>query len=382
MSNRTGDSQSSWVASSTILAYDDRIMLHTDRLDNRVRSRRQARGWTQGELAEAAGLSRTGVSAIEAGRLVPSVAAALGIAQALRCTVEDLFGPRSEAGAVDFAWLPSAFPCRYWLADVGSRTLAFPLENGLRSDLAHDGVARQPTEVTETMPEANRTLVVATCDPAAGYLASLYERQGNFRMLVFTRSSAEALVLVQQGIAHVAGVHFAAAGDEQGNAAELLRRAPDCDLSMIHVAQWEEGLASQPTAKVRSASAAVRSKLRWVGRVPGAAARRHQEDLLGPRRTPRHTANDHRSVVEAIRNEWADLGICLRLTAEEGQLAFLSLGQENYDLCFRRQLADDPRILHLISTICSAEYRRILGELPGYKEQPHFGAVERVAGSV
>src|SRR5215831_10750561 len=117
-------------------------MLRTERIDNRVRSRRQARGWTQDQLAQAAGLSRTGVSAIEAGRLVPSVSSALGLAQALQCTVEDLFGPKSEAGVIDFAWLPASFPCRYWLADIGGRTLAFPIENGLRSDLGHDGVAR------------------------------------------------------------------------------------------------------------------------------------------------------------------------------------------------------------------------------------------------
>src|SRR5262245_61580086 len=124
-----------------MLTYDDMIMSHADRLDNRVRLRRQARGWTQDELAQAAGLSRTGVSAIEAGRMVPSVASAIGLAQALRCTVEDLFGPKSDAGVVDFAWSPATFPCRYWLANVGTRTLAFPLESGLRSDLGHDGVA-------------------------------------------------------------------------------------------------------------------------------------------------------------------------------------------------------------------------------------------------
>src|SRR5262245_52296989 len=124
-------------------------MSHADRLDNRVRSRRQARGWTQDELAQAAGLSRTGVSAIEAGRMVPSVASALGLAQALKCTVEDLFGPKTNAGVVDFAWLPATFPCRYWLADVGNRTLAFPLENGLRSGLSHDGVATHANELTE-----------------------------------------------------------------------------------------------------------------------------------------------------------------------------------------------------------------------------------------
>src|SRR5262245_42994268 len=124
-------------------------MSQTTRLDNRVRLRRQARGWTQEQLANSAGVSRTGVGAIEAGRMVPSVAAALGLAQALGCTVEELFGPKSSAGEIDFAWLPLSFPCRYWLAEVGSRTLAYPLENGLRSDLGHDGVATSADELAE-----------------------------------------------------------------------------------------------------------------------------------------------------------------------------------------------------------------------------------------
>jgi molybdate-binding protein len=150
-------------------------------------------------------------------------------------------------------------------------------------------------------------------------------------------------------------------------------------MSLLHVAEWEEGLASQPSSKVRSAAGAVRRNLRWVGRRAGAAARRYQDELLGQRRPPRRTALDHRSVAEAIRNQWADVGICLRLTAEEGQLAFLALGQESYDLCFRRELADDPRIARLIGTVCSTEYRKLLGELPGYREQPSIGEIEPVS---
>ena len=49
------------------------------------------RGWSQEELARLSGLSRAGVSAIETGRLIPSAAAALALAAALECRVEDLF---------------------------------------------------------------------------------------------------------------------------------------------------------------------------------------------------------------------------------------------------------------------------------------------------
>ena len=40
------------------------------------------------------------------------------------------------------------------------------------------------------------TLVLATCDPAAGFLASLYRQRVGFRLLVFTRSSGDALSLL------------------------------------------------------------------------------------------------------------------------------------------------------------------------------------------
>jgi len=351
----------------------------SESLDNRVRLLRQARGWTQAELAAAAGLSRTGISAIEAERLVPSVAAALQLAGALDCTVEDLFGAKSVTPAVEFAWLPAAFPCRYWAAEVGGRTLLFPVESGGRGDLAHDGIARHPGDLPRRTERAGDTLVLATCDPAVALLAALYERRTGGRVLSFTRTSGESLELAEQGLAHVAGVHFAAAGDPGGNADVLARRALSRPLELLHVARWEEGLARAPALQLRSATAAARAKLRWVGRPAGAAARRYQEELLGHRPPPRHTAHDHRAVVAAIRGGWADVGVCLRLVSEEGRLPFLSLGQEQYDLCFPRSLAADARLVNLLATIRSPDYRRLLAELPGYQPQPQLGEIERVA---
>src|SRR5262245_33352324 len=172
-------------------------MSEATRLDNRVKALRQARGWTQDDLARAADLSRTGISAIESRRLVPSVAAAIGLARALDCTVEDLFGAPRAPNAAEFAWLPAAFPCRYWTAEVAGRTLLFPLESGPRGGLLHDGVAKHPGDLPQRQEIAKRTLVLASCDPAAGYMASAYRHSGGFRMLAFTRSSSEALELVE-----------------------------------------------------------------------------------------------------------------------------------------------------------------------------------------
>lgn len=48
-----------------------------------LRSRREAGGWTQAQVAEAAGLSVSGVSAMERGRRQPSLSASFELSRAL-----------------------------------------------------------------------------------------------------------------------------------------------------------------------------------------------------------------------------------------------------------------------------------------------------------
>jgi molybdate-binding protein/DNA-binding XRE family transcriptional regulator len=363
-----------------IISLRDTIMTSASPLDNPVRRRRQARGLSQAQLAQAAHISRAAVSAIESSRLVPSVAAALSLARSLDCTVEELFaaGRSLPLAAPQFAWLPRAFPCRYWGADVGGRTLLFPVENGPRGGLVHDGVAHSPDVRGVNRSLAEKTLIVAGCDPAAGLLAAIYRRQGGMRMLVLTRTSGEALELLDRGLIHIAGVHLA--DERTGNGTALAARQLDHDLSLVHLTRWEEGLAVAPGISARSAAALVRSRLRWVGRPIGAGARRCQDLVRGDRPAPRHTARDHRGVVEAIRCGWADVGVSIRLASEEGQLAFVSVSEEPYDLCYLSSEAGDPRIAALTRAVRSAEYRHLLGDLPGYRPQ-NLGQIEAVPRS-
>jgi putative transcriptional regulator len=60
-------------------------------LGNRLREAREAKGWTQAELAERIGVSRKTVNTVENGVFVPSTIVALKLAAALGCTVEELF---------------------------------------------------------------------------------------------------------------------------------------------------------------------------------------------------------------------------------------------------------------------------------------------------
>lgn len=334
--------------------------------ENEIRARRTERGWSQDELARRAGLSRAGVSAIETGRLIPSTAAALALAAALECRVEDVFSLRGQvAGEPTWAWAPMREPSRFWQAEVGGQTRFYPVEATPMGCLPHDGVY-QPGGREENQPgDPARTLIMACCDPAVGLLAAELARTAGIRLVPISRPSRTAMTLLGQGLVHVAGIHLARADRPGGNAA-IVRAELGPGYRLVRVAQWDEGITFTPTRRVASVREAVRSSLRWVGREAGSGARQCLDEMLEGRRPPRRLASDHRGVAEAVRQGWADLGVCLRLVSEEAGLDFLGVRQEVYDLCFPESWESDRRIQALVAAIRSPGYRRALSQLPGY----------------
>jgi len=243
-------------------------------------------------------MSRAAVSATEIQRLVPSVAAALALARAFGCQVEDLFGIDANAATEEeWAWPPPG-PCRFWRARVGRRVLRIPAESTVAGILAHDGVVRAGTCQLTRESNPDRTLVMASCDPAAGLLATEYERVTRFRLIPLHRSSREALNLLRQGRVDVAGIHLATSENESARAA---RAALGDGFSLFRFATWDEGLAVHPSTSASSVTSLLRSKLRWVGRENGTGARECQDQILSNRRRPHRMAKDHRGLTEAIR---------------------------------------------------------------------------------
>ncbi|HXY34224.1 MAG TPA: substrate-binding domain-containing protein [Planctomycetaceae bacterium] len=339
--------------------------LRQERPGRRVRNERVRRGWSQIELARRAGISRAAVSAIEIDRLTPSVTAALALAGCFGCSVEELFGSRGSVRSPEWAWEPRGSKVRYWRAEVDGRILSYPIEEPVRTEYAHDGVFAEGTDRCLANDSPSRTLVVACCDPAAGLLASQFARAAGMRMIVLGRCSSAALKLLAEGRVHAAGIHLCGAGGRSGNATVVARelRKP---AGLLRIARWEEGIAFRSQHQRSTLRDLLRQRIQWVGREPGSGAEQCQKQLLGSRRSPSRVARDHRGVAEALRSGWADAGVCLRLASEEAGLNFLSVRLEDYDLVFAKDLQDDPRIQALVRVVRSADYRRLLGDLPGY----------------
>ena len=62
-------------------------------MNNRLRELRDARGWSQGELAERLQVSRQTINALETGKYDPSLPLAFRIARLFDGRIEDIFMP-------------------------------------------------------------------------------------------------------------------------------------------------------------------------------------------------------------------------------------------------------------------------------------------------
>ncbi len=296
-------------------------------------------------------------------RACPSVHTALALARSLDCTVEELFSDERN-GAITWAWHSSQNSPAFWEASFEEKVLAFPVEPLPFSILPPDGWIDGQVCKSLAADVSNMTLIMASCDPAAGLLAAVMGSRTGVRVLPFHRSSNEALSLLKKGVVHVAGTHLREIDDPGGNAAvvqDLLGKG----FRLIRGAVWHEGVAVRPGEGLTALNKVKSKHVRWIGRKEGSGARRCQDKILSGSRMVESIAQNHWEVATAVRQGWVDAGVCHRLTAEQAGLEFLQVSQETFDLCYPAHLEFDPRISALRRVICSADYRKCLASLRG-----------------
>jgi putative molybdopterin biosynthesis protein len=345
-----------------------------------LRLARQARGFSQQQLAGMAGISRQAVSAVESGVSDPSLRVALALAHALGLTVEELFGPGSPAPLVAVSPLAPLGKAggRVALAPVGDSFVALPLSGatatragflpaGGRVDIAGVGSVRP-------IGPPRPTLVVAGCDPALPLIeAPLALLDPPVAFAWWPCASREALRLAAGGLVHVAGAHLR---DEDGSynigqASELLRNGAE----VIRFCSWREGLVLRPElmAAVRGVGDLPGSGLRLVNREPGSEARRVLDrELAGhgidPGELPGYDtrATGHLEVAAAIAAGVADVGVASEPAALAYELGFVPLTQERFDLVIPAAQAGSREVQAMLRVLTSPWLLDQLASLPGY----------------
>ena len=68
----------------------------TPSIQNRIKELRNARAWTQEQLADAVGVSRQSINSIERDRYVPSLPLALTFARVFGCSTDEIFTLNGE----------------------------------------------------------------------------------------------------------------------------------------------------------------------------------------------------------------------------------------------------------------------------------------------
>jgi putative molybdopterin biosynthesis protein len=344
----------------------------------RLRSARQARGFSQYQLARMAGVSRQAVSAVEAGLSDPSLRVALTLGRALGLTVEELFGPAMPEPSVPVRALAplGGEGSRVSFAPVGDAFVALPLSGAAvtRAGFAPAGGRVSGREQVIPLGPHRPTLVVAGCDPALPLLElplGLLDPPVEF--LWWPCASQEALSLAAAGLVHVAGAHLRGpAGDYNiGAAGELLRAGAD----VIGFCSWREGLVLRPeqAAQVGDVAGVVSAGLRLVNREPGAEARRVLDRELarlgvsGPALAGYDTAaTGHLEVAAAIAAGLADTGVASEPAALAYGLAFVPLTAERFDLVIPAGLTGTREVQGLQRVLSSSWLLGQLSSLPGY----------------
>ena len=262
-------------------------MANLDQFENDLRDRRTLRGWSQEQLARRSGLSRAGISAIETDRLIPSAAAALALAAALECRVEDLFRLRgSESHESSWAWSP--------------RTRAMPILEG-RGGWAYqviprgndrDGLGPSRRCLSKRVVPRRRRMrprayaghgLVRSCGRIIGGPARPRRRHSTDR---FTACQPHGTVVDRwrAGACRGRASHNGRAARAETRRSFAASWAPGITCSVL--ARWEEGIAFASGLRLPSIREAVRTNLRWVGREDGSGARQCLDELLGDRRPP------------------------------------------------------------------------------------------------
>jgi putative molybdopterin biosynthesis protein len=331
--------------------------------------RRRRAGLSLAALAKRCGVSRQSLTAVEAGRSVPSTALALRLARELGCRVEDLFSLAEPP--LDGLRLPEHAGGRVVLGRVAERWVAHPI--GADRGAAADGIV-DPDGGVRTLRdprELGDVALVAGCAPVLGVLAGQLARDRGGGATWIQASSGQALGWLAEGRVHLAGVHLAARDrpDEHDRLARV--RLPGVDLGIASLVAWREGLAMAPgnPRGLRGPADLARAGLRVARRPPGSGAEavlRRALASVGLWGVGGPSVLTHDAAAQSLLLGAADAAILPEPVAQAWGLPFVPLAEERFELVARARDAAHPGVQRVLEALCGSRFVREVGGMGAY----------------
>lgn len=317
---------------------------------DKLKALRERKGLSQVELAKRAGVSRQMVGALEAGRHLPRVDAALALAATLGAKVDDLFGPSLAPVDVISGRQPEEGAV-VRIGQVGLRIVCSQARVETSGWDIADGVVEQG-EVSRLSSLAPGVVMVG-CEPGLEVLERNLREGGRGAMAVGCSNSV-AVEALEAGRAHVAVVHATSAA----------MPLPSITSDRFRLCSWRIGLAAPADAGSDWAREALGGSTPVVQRESGAGVQQAFEKAAG-KKVPGPISSGH---IEAVR-----LALAIGAVAVTIEPAALALGAEFHpldthqaEIWVPRKYAGEPDLEAFLGEVCGERFNRRLRSVGGY----------------
>ena len=351
---------------------------------NRLAALRQERGLSVSALAQAVGVTRQAVYAMETGTYVPNTAIALRLARTLQTKVEHLFALEEDAtGAfrtehVDVIHEPGSHSGQtVQIASVGQRLVATAPSPVAWYIPVADGVLTKDTsqaQIFDPDQTFDKRIVIAGCDPGISVLGRHLLRAG-VELVMVHRNSVASLSLLDREMIHIAGTHLRDQNTGEANLPAIRELVNSDEAAVVSYAVWEQGICTPKgnPKSIKSVEDFARADVEIVNREVGAGTRAFltgELDRLGI--SPENVRGYTRIVDGHLQSAWhvssgrADACIATAAAARAFGLHFQPLTAERYDLALSTSILKNPLIEIVLDTLNRAAFRRELETLGGY----------------
>ena len=187
--------------------------------------------------------------------------------------------------------------------------------------------------------------------------------------------SMGGIVAIEEGQAHIAGVHLLDPETGLFNVPYVLRRLSPEEVFLMHMCERTQGLMVPPDnpAGIKSVEDLARPGISFINRQKGSGTRLlldyllekagiEPADIYGYERE----MFTHTAVAAAVAGGTADVGLGVLAAARALKLEFIPIASERYELLGLRSLMGTPGYEALLSVLSDPEFRGEVEALGGY----------------